>query len=258
MILDIHKPSGAEYTKIVQISDCHLLEDAAARYKNVCPKHGLDLVCESITDKHPDADLLLLTGDLSQDESAASYQLLSGTLHRLNIEAYAIPGNHDDLNCLQASCGNIVNLGKSIELNHWRLLLLSSQLPGHVEGQLSDEELYWLSQQLSMTQNQHALIALHHQPYLTGSEWMDRIGLKNRQSLLSVLEDYPQVRVLIHGHTHQVGYYRQHQLSCYGTPSSWRQFIPNSPECRMDNLPPAYRVVQLHKTGAHRSWVEFV
>lgn len=58
----------------MQISDCHLLADIDAIYQGVRPGRYLQQALDSIRQHLPDA--LLLTGDVSQDHSTESYQLL--------------------------------------------------------------------------------------------------------------------------------------------------------------------------------------
>ena len=75
----------------------------------------------------PPPDLLLLTGDLSQDETPESYQRLVSLIAPLGIPAYWIPGNHDNIPVM-AEILNQPPLSpeKSWMLGNWQFLLLSS------------------------------------------------------------------------------------------------------------------------------------
>jgi Icc protein len=245
-------PSAELCLKLIQITDCHLLANPEAHLKQVSPWQSLRQVCAAVRRKHGNANALLLTGDLSQDGSPASYTNLLDAISDLKLDTYAVAGNHDCAELLHSMLQP-----KSLPFGHWHLLLLHSPVANEVYGMLAEAELLWLRQQLDAFPDQYFLIALHHQPVPVGGEWINEIGLRNAVELETLLTNHPQVRVLIHGHTHQAGCYDWQHIACYGTPSSWRQFVSNSPTHRMDFLPPAYRVIELYNSGAHRSWIEF-
>jgi Icc protein len=248
--------STASCFTLIQVTDCHLLAEAGALLKGVSPQQTLKAVCGAIARQR--ADALLLTGDLSQDGSAASYSNLLNCLEDLKLDAFALAGNHDNFDLMHSLLQPRISLNKSFAFGAWRVLLLHSPVESEVHGHIKESELLWLQQQLDAFPDRYFLIALHHHPVPTGSEWMDRIGLQNPSTLQTLLVNYPRVRVLIYGHTHQVGSHVWQHIACYGTPSSWRQFSAYSRSHRMDFLPPAYRVIELFDNGDHRSWIEFV
>ncbi len=243
--------------KIIQITDCHLLENNLSKFKNVSPAQSLQQVCKSVLQKHADADLLLLTGDLSQDGSAKSYSNLLDLIPHSSFQTYALAGNHDAPELMHSILSPGINLEKSCRHKNWCLLFLHSAVANEVSGTLEKEELLWLKQQLDSFSKQHVMLAIHHHPVATGSQWMDKIGLRNSSELNEVIREYANIRLLVHGHTHQANSSQIHQIPCYGTPSSWRQFVTNSRKHQMDVLPPAYRVIELFDNGTHRSWIEF-
>lgn len=243
--------------KLIQLTDCHLLGDPDGVYKGVNPLHTLRRVCTRIAGVHRDADALLLTGDLSQDESAESYALLADTLKPLGLPAYAIPGNHDDPARMQAVPAQAIDLDRDLDFGAWRVLTADSRLPGRVEGELSDHEIDRLEAAVR-ADNRPCLVAIHHHPLPVGSAWMDRIGLRNGERLIALARRYRQLRCIVHGHTHQAGCVFAEDLPVYGTPSTWRQFVAGSRSYGIDTLPPALRVIRLDNDGTHSSWVEFV
>ena len=245
-------------SKLIQITDCHLLADPGALHKRVSPRRTLQSVCDAVRKNHADAAALLLTGDLSQDGSTESYRQMVGMITPLTIRTFALAGNHDLAAAMQNSLPPVISLDKIATFGNWRVLLLNSVIESEVGGRLDSAELQWLQDQLTEYKEDYFIVALHHHPVLTGSLWMDRIGLENPQALEHLLTDNPRVRMLLHGHTHQAGCRFWKHIPCYGTPSSWRQFAAGSAFYRMDVLPPAYRVIELHNDGRHRSWVEFV
>ncbi|HBN90824.1 MAG TPA: 3',5'-cyclic-nucleotide phosphodiesterase, partial [Rheinheimera sp.] len=61
--------------RLVQITDCHLLQSADGYYQQVQPAKHLAAIIRQLQTELPDA--VILTGDLTQDHSEASYSLLA-------------------------------------------------------------------------------------------------------------------------------------------------------------------------------------
>lgn len=244
--------------KIIQITDCHLLADDRSLLDGCNVFESLAKVLRHIRQQHPDARLLLLTGDLSQDGSPGSYKLLQNLIGATSIPAAALPGNHDQPSLMRTIFDpKVITCPKYFDLEHWQVLLLDSTVAGETGGFLCATVLEWLHRRL-MDTRQPALIALHHPPVPVGSPWMDRVGLKNSEALLSILAASPHVKAVIFGHAHQVSFTAYGDLACYGTPSTWRQYKPGALDYAVDILPPAYRVLNLFPDGRLTTQVEFV
>ena len=65
---------------LVQITDCHLLADAAAWLNGVDTAATLDATIDHILSNGLKPDAVLATGDLSQDGTAASYNRMKALL----------------------------------------------------------------------------------------------------------------------------------------------------------------------------------
>ena len=79
---------------IIQISDCHLPADTGQQYRGINPHKNLKRLMRKVKALRP--DLILATGDLSEDGSRASYRLLKRYLKLHDTPVLALPGNHDD------------------------------------------------------------------------------------------------------------------------------------------------------------------
>ena len=55
--------------RIVQLSDCHLFADESGKLLGLNTQFSLDKVLELVRREQPNPDLILATGDLSQDAS---------------------------------------------------------------------------------------------------------------------------------------------------------------------------------------------
>ncbi|MDX1555799.1 MAG: metallophosphoesterase, partial [Xanthomonadales bacterium] len=148
--------------KVIQISDCHLSADPARPYRGENADRNLERVWNTARSWLP--DLVLLTGDLSEDGSAASYRRLSSMLGT-QTPILALPGNHDSPGILSRHFPRGPWQGPFIhEQGDWSIVLLDSTRPGRVEGYLSGDDMDALEQGLERVGKNHILLALHHQP----------------------------------------------------------------------------------------------
>jgi Icc protein len=247
---------------IAQITDLHLFDDPALNLKGINTEASFQAVLEAIANLEQQPDLLLVTGDLTQDGVDASYQRLRYQLSHFPIPAYCIPGNHDSAKLVQNFLADMAAVNRQLEWENWQILLLDSAAPGKVYGYLSDFTLQWLDQKLQANPELHTLIALHHPAYAIGSEWMDLISLKNRDQFWQICDRYPQIKVVISGHAHQdIDSIRQvqtidnshdrHQIRHLVTPSTCVQFAPQKDCFELDyERSPGFRLLYLDSDGS--------
>ncbi|MBW4563961.1 MAG: 3',5'-cyclic-AMP phosphodiesterase [Mojavia pulchra JT2-VF2] len=244
---------------IVQITDMHLFAAENHHLVGIPTRDSFQAVIERLKDLQPELDLLLLTGDLSGDGTVESYENLQNLLSPLKIPTYWVPGNHD---CAIAM-DEILNLGllsrrKSFERGKWNFILLNSSVPECVHGHLSAETLNWLDSQLKILSNYPTVIALHHPPFLVNSEWLDSSTLQNPEELFAILDNHPQVKLVLCGHIHQEFEYQRHNVHYLGTPSTCIQFKPKSATFALEQKPPGFRLLKLYPDGNWETWVERV
>ena len=244
---------------VAQITDTHLFADPNQEQKGIVTAKSLQSVLERVQQLSPQPDLLLLTGDLSQDETPESYQYLRSLLTPLAIPACWIPGNHDDVSLMeQILAQDPIFPRKSFQLGAWQFILLNSAVPSCVYGELSTSSLEWLEEQLHIANNCPTLIALHHPPLSVNSAWMDNISLQNSSDFLAILDRHPQVRLVIFGHIHQDFSRTRQGIHYFGAPSTGVQFAPNLQEFQLDSLPPGFRLFHLYPDGTWKTQVERV
>ncbi|CAM3446461.1 MAG: metallophosphoesterase [Halomonas sp.] len=246
--------------RLVQITDAHLYADINARSRAGVPWRQFQQVLSAVTDEQP--DIVLFSGDISQDESAASYALAVQAMDTLPCPWYWLPGNHDQLVLMTAERPLIDDLA----CGAWRLLLLNTHVEGKPFGELGNERLAALDEQLK-ADDRPTLIVMHHPPVDVGAAWMDAIGLQDREAFWQLLSAYPQVRIILFGHVHQA-YARRHEISShevghheigvYGCPAMADQFLPGAEHFAIDEASrPGYRVIDLDGSE-WQTWVERV
>ncbi|WP_447045058.1 metallophosphoesterase [Vreelandella sp. H-I2] len=244
--------------RVVQVTDAHLHADTEARSRAGIPWRQFQQVLRAVTAEHP--DIVIFTGDISQDESAASYALAAQAMAALSCPWYWLPGNHDQLALMAAECP----LVGEVDLGAWRMLLLNTQVEGKPHGELGSERIAKLAEQLE-NDDRPTLIAMHHPPVDVGAVWMDAIGLQDREAFWELLSNHSHVKIILFGHAHQA--YAQHHRSgdatidVYGCPAMADQFLPGAEQFAVDEASrPGYRVIDLAYSDAQgsewQSWIE--
>lgn len=234
---------------LVQLSDSHLFAEADGALLGMTTRASLTAVVDRVLAEQPQIDLVLATGDLSQDGTVQSYEAFRQASDRLDAPKRWLPGNHDELREMAIAAQQSNVLDPVVDIGNWRVTMLDSAVPGSVPGYLEDKQLQLLAQALSEAPQRHHLICLHHHPVPIGAAWMAPIGLRNPEALFSVLERFPQARALLWGHVHQEFDQMHEGLRLMASPSTCIQFAPNSEDFALDSKAPGYRWLRLFDDG---------
>ena len=235
-------------TKLLHLTDLHLMADKTASLFGVNTWESWQAVWQHIQAHHrlENFDLLVLSGDLSQDDSRASYEYIAETINDFPAPVLYFPGNHDDYPLMQQVMTNAdFSSNRLHELDHVVVIGLNSQQPGKVAGWLADTELDWLAEVLQTHRNKPMIIFLHHHVLKVGSFWLDRIRLKNANDLLKQLDEYDNVKAVISGHVHQSSRQIRGSTAFMTTPSTCMQFMPNKLTFKIDTTSPGYAVITI-------------
>lgn len=235
--------------RLLQLSDCHVSADAGADYRGQNADRNLASLLPAIRRWQP--DLILLTGDVSEDGSAASYGRVFAKLNSTGAPVLALPGNHDEpgVMCRYFPQGPW-NAPLVQEARGWRLVLLNSTVPGRVGGHLSAETLDALDRVLGRQPSRFTLIALHHQPVPVQSTWIDRYPLDNPDDLFRLCDRHPGIRGIAWGHVHQDFHAMRDELHLLGSPSTVANSLPEKETFTLDLGGAACRWLELHADGA--------
>ncbi|MFN7967392.1 MAG: metallophosphoesterase [Acidobacteriota bacterium] len=187
--------------RVAHLTDTHLLAEPDQRFCGIDSFGALKGLLEEIQRDSWKPDLLLITGDLSDDGSAASYRRLRELLIPLGLPVYCLPGNHDDRAVMHASLeGGSIQLARVVAHDSWQIVLLDSQVPGKTHGNLSNDELDDLERALLQAPGLFTLVGLHHGPYPVCP--VPGCRLENSEALLRMLSGCKNTRAVVAGHTH--------------------------------------------------------
>jgi Icc protein len=239
---------------ILQISDCHLFADPTAEIRGVRTRDTFLRVWEHATRSFPQADRLVISGDLTHDERIETYRELHSLLTDWIPRLLVIPGNHDDRSLLREvfSCRGVAGWERIVfieDIQGWRLIGLDSHVPGELRGELGDEQLEWLDGVLREETSTPTVLFIHHPPISIHCEWLDRIGLQDAERLRQVLSRHSQIRSICTGHVHQDFTGQLGEIPVLTAPSTGLQFRPGTATLEIDAVPPGYRILRLEDDG---------
>lgn len=191
----------AEPLRILHLSDTHLFGDGTLHYGVVDTTAALDRVLARAAELER-LDLVVCSGDLSDDGSPASYRLL-----RERVDAFAaargaqvayVMGNHDDRAGFEEVLGSRVGV---TDVRGFRLVRLDTSVSGYGSGRLDATELAWLRGRLAEPAPHGTIVVVHHAPTPASSALLAALELRDPGALLDVCAA-GDVRLILGGHYH--------------------------------------------------------
>ena len=247
-----------QVTRILQLTDIHLFADQQMTLVGINPLQTLQQVLDRISvdiQKTP-PDLIVLTGDISQDYSLNSYKIVEKIFKPLPYPVVATMGNHDKFDPFNKIFGEPLQIITKIsETTNWRILILNTHWPKHVDGQLTNYDLEFLKKGLEESYGQPTIIFLHHHVLPIYSQWLDKIMLTNSEQFLAIIDQYKNVKAVICGHVHQDTLTYRNDIMFLSTPATSWQFKVKSDDFMLDTLMPGYRWIYLYADGTLKTEV---
>jgi len=237
--------------KILQLTDFHLFGDKSLTLLGVNPTNTLNEVLELVKNdlKFEQPELILFTGDLSQDNSSASYQRVLNIIKRFSQPLAVTMGNHENPTVFMQKLGHL--LQKHFHIADWNIIILNTHWPNHVGGMLHDDEVEFLSNTLKQSPAKFTTIFLHHHVLPVQSHWVDNLGLNNSDKFLNIIDQYKNINLVVCGHVHQDSFCQRNGVDYISTPSTCWQFACNSYNFKLDTIMPGYRWIYLNADGSY-------
>jgi Icc protein len=186
-------PGPGPGATVLQLSDIHLTGTPGELVQGADPTRRLLTVLERWRMTGATPDLVLLTGDNTDDGSVEAYRRLQEALAPLDAPVLAVAGNHDDLAHQQEVFGDTA----VAEVGRWRVVGLTTAVPHQVHGTIDPDAV---ARQLDGLDDRPPVVALHHPPVSRSThEWF---RLDGGDGLLAALAERPHVRLLVSGHLH--------------------------------------------------------
>jgi len=237
---------------IAQITDTHITAPGKLLMSIVDTAAALERAVSAVNKLNPLPDATLLTGDLVEGGAREEYAHLRSPLAPLRMPVFAIPGNHDEREAMREVFLSDGYLPRQGYLNYvvedypLRLIGLDTLVPGEGSGTLCPERLRWIADVLIAAPDRPTLMLMHHPPFATGIQRMDRAGLGGTSAFAEIIRNHPQVERIVCGHLHRAIESRFAGTIAGTAPSTAHQIaLDLRPEARLSFTlePPGY---QLH------------
>lgn len=243
--------------RILHLSDCHLHDSKTEIKAGYNTYKSLQSVINLALESKQEFDIAIISGDICQTPSAASYALFEQLISQLEIPFLAVPGNHDNPALLKTVAPHCPDeLATSTIIKNTYFLLINSQVINQEYGEVCENDLQHIETLLEQHRTLVTVVIIHHPPVLTGSLWMDKIGLRNKSTFIETLTRFSNVKTVLLGHVHQEIDQQYAQLRILGTPSTCYQFKPNSESVDYDTKRPGFRYIHLDASGEVKTSVK--
>lgn len=228
--------------RIGQLTDLHIGFDLANEREGNLIR--LEAVLARFLDPGVRPDILLLTGDLTENGDAESFARLANALKDYPIPCWPIPGNHDLRDTLLEAFPHVVPadgfIQYVIDLPGLRVLMLDTLEIGRHGGAFCETRARWLSDRLHEAPDVPTFIAMHHPPFATGITWMDtHEGEPWVQRFATAIAGHDQIVGVTCGHVHRAATTLWNGVPAQVCPSTspavaldLRPMDPNTPDGR--------------------------
>lgn len=218
---------------IVQASDFHICKDGEFAYEVSDTLKGLKNFVRHINKLTFSIDLLIITGDLSDDGSISSYKIIKENLKELVVPYYVLPGNHDNKKNMAAVFAEHRYLQNyfderifhSFIFKDVKIILLDSAQIAKPHGSLTGGVLAVLEKELDTVYKQ--VLFMHQPPFKTGIGFMDNQPYPNREKFLNLLNIAGNVLLVGCGHIHRVMFFKNGNTNFSIAPSTAMQLDLN-------------------------------
>lgn len=192
---------------IAQISDPHL-RPAGRLYKDLVDSNAMfEVAVTQVNALRP--DLVLVTGDLVDDGTAAEYETARRLLSGIAAPWLAIPGNHDEREAFRAAFADRLPLPAAGPLHYVaeagpvRIVAFDVTVPGLHHGEIDEAGAAWLDAALAEGAGRPTLVMLHQHPFLSGIPFLDPYRCFGAERLEAVIARHPSVERVLCGHVHR-------------------------------------------------------
>lgn len=225
---------------VLQLTDTHLFGSENNLLFGIDANKKFLEIIEFLKKNEIHFDCIFLTGDISQDETYESYELIADTLSLFEKEIYWIHGNHDDVKKMDEVFRKYPFFKKvdhcMVEKFGWNFIFVDSVLPGKDSGFVKQEALEKLKRQIGATPKDLSIaLVMHHHPIPVGTPLIDNFILQNGDDLLKAIKNSAASTIMC-GHVHGQYDIIKDNIRLISSPASCLQFKKGSSELLVEDV----------------------
>jgi Icc protein len=195
---------------LLHLSDTHLRAGGSRIWDVVDGARNLARALAVIEESGVRPDAVVFTGDLVDRGERAAYAQLRSLVEpfaaRLDAPVLWVMGNHDDRAALRAELldddsADMRPVDRVDEIDGLRIITLDTSVPGAHHGELSRDQLGWLTDVLRTPAPLGTILAMHHPPVPSVLALAASVELRGQRELAEVLAG-TDVRAILAGHLH--------------------------------------------------------
>lgn len=193
--------------KFIHLTDPHVISGGLPLYGRD-PAAGLAAAIADINTRHGDAELVAITGDLTNWAERSSYETVAELIRPLSIPSVLLLGNHDDRANFRAVFADGLDDGAGFvqgvrQTSAGTFVFLDTHEPGKAGGTYCAARRAWLEKTLAETDGPLFLF-MHHPPFPVGIAYMDAIALQDADAFADIVRPHAgRIRHLFFGHIHR-------------------------------------------------------
>ena len=193
--------------KFIHLTDTHLVADAGVLY-GTNPKQRLQQAVEHRLAHQPDAQAVVITGDLTHYGHAQAYSHLRECLAPLTMPVFPILGNHDSRQQFRQHFAHVETdpdgfVQYARDFGPYLALFLDTNEPGVHWGVYCETRANWLRARLAES-SKPVLLFMHHPFFPIGIRSMDALSLLDTTAFFGAIEGFEhRIRQVFFGHIHR-------------------------------------------------------
>lgn len=194
---------------LFHFSDTHLLSGDDKLYGSVDADERLRQIFDEVKASGARPDAMVFTGDIADIGDIEAYEKARNMVEELAKENGAkiiwAMGNHDIREhfypALLDEAPSNAPVDRVYDVNGLRVITLDTSVPGSHYGELSPEQLVWISKELETPAPYGTILALHHPPIPAVIASSLTVELRDQKSLAEVVAGTDIISI-IGGHLH--------------------------------------------------------
>jgi Icc protein len=238
--------------KILQLTDSHLFANDNQEIFGVKTNLQFYRLIDFIRQQKLEFDSIFLTGDMSQDCSVKSYEILIHQLTPLAKPVYWIPGNHDKVHVMREvlSQNKLFKCVDHAILDGWAFVFLNTVKGGFSNwllhylfkkqdprGALNTKRLELLKKLLTkLPPKLPVCLVMHHHPAPVGNPLIDKYMLEKHGLFWETLvQTHRPINLIMCGHVHGAYDIQTHNTRLISSPATCLQFAAGDTKAAIES-----------------------